>query len=50
MARGADAALDKVLNKLLGDFGDMTKSRLLAQSWESQVATYVSDLALRKIV
>jgi len=50
MARGADAALDKVLNKLLGDFGDMTKSRLLAQSWESQVATYVQDLALQNIV
>ena len=50
MARGADAALDKALNKVLGNFGDMTKSRLLAQSWESQVATYVQDLALQKIV
>ena len=46
MARGADAALDKAL----GNLGDMTKSRLLAQSWESQVAAYVQDLALRKII
>ena len=50
MARGADAALDKALNKALGDLGDMTKSRLLEQSWESQVAAYVQDLALRKII
>jgi dTDP-4-dehydrorhamnose reductase len=50
MKRGADAALDKALDKGLGDLGDMTKSRLLAQSWESQVAAYVQDLALRKII
>ena len=50
MVRGADAALDKVLNKVLDDLGDMTKSRLLEQSWESQVAAYVQDLALRKII
>jgi dTDP-4-dehydrorhamnose reductase len=50
MARGAEAALDQALDKTLGDLGDMTKSRLLAQSWESQVAAYVQDLALRKII
>jgi dTDP-4-dehydrorhamnose reductase len=44
MARGADATLDKAL----GNLGDMTKSSLLAQSWESQVAAYVQDLAFRK--
>jgi dTDP-4-dehydrorhamnose reductase len=44
MARGADATLDKAL----GNLGDMTKSPLLAQSWESQVVAYVQDLAFRK--
>jgi dTDP-4-dehydrorhamnose reductase len=48
MARGADAALDKALNKALGDLGDMTKSQLLEQSWKSQVADYVQDLVHRK--
>jgi dTDP-4-dehydrorhamnose reductase len=46
MARGTDAALDKAL----GNLGDMTKSPLLEQSWESQVSTYVQDLALQKII
>jgi len=46
MARGADATLDKAL----GNLGDMTKSSLLAQSWEPQVAAYVQDLAFRKII
>ena len=50
MARGADAALDKALDKAQGDLGDMTKSRLLAQSWESQVAAYIQDLVFRKII
>jgi dTDP-4-dehydrorhamnose reductase len=50
MARSADAALDKVLNKALGDLGDMTKSQLLAQAWESQVAAYVQDLVHRKLI
>ena len=50
MARGAEAALDKALDKALGDVGDMTKSPLLAQSWESQVAAYVQDLALQKLI
>jgi dTDP-4-dehydrorhamnose reductase len=46
MARGSDATLDKAL----GNLGDMTKSPLLEQSWESQVSTYVQDLAIRKII
>jgi dTDP-4-dehydrorhamnose reductase len=50
MERGAEAVLDKVLDKARGDLGDMTKSRLLAQSWESQVAAYIQDLAFRKII
>jgi dTDP-4-dehydrorhamnose reductase len=50
MERGAHAALDKALDKASGDLGDMTKSSLLAQSWESQVVAYVQDLALRKLL
>jgi dTDP-4-dehydrorhamnose reductase len=50
MASGADAALDKALNKALGDLGDMTKSQLLEQAWESQVAAYVQDLVHRKLI
>jgi dTDP-4-dehydrorhamnose reductase len=46
MARGAGTALDKAL----ADSVNMTKSRLLQQSWEPQVAAYVQDLALRKII
>jgi dTDP-4-dehydrorhamnose reductase len=50
MERGAHAALDKMLDKASGDLGVMTKSPLLAQSWESQVAAYVQDLAHRKLI
>jgi dTDP-4-dehydrorhamnose reductase len=50
MARGAGAALDQTMDKASGDLGDMTKSPLLSQSWESQVSTYVQDLALRKFI
>jgi dTDP-4-dehydrorhamnose reductase len=50
MARGADATLDRVLNKAQGDLGNMTKSPLLVQSWESQVSAYVQDLAFHKII
>ena len=46
MARGADAALDK----LLGSSVDMTKSQLLEQSWELQASTYVQDLVHRKLI
>jgi hypothetical protein len=50
MARGADAALDQALEKVAAASVNMTKSTLLAQSWESQVSTYVQDLAIRKII
>jgi dTDP-4-dehydrorhamnose reductase len=46
MVRGADTALDKALT----DSVNMTKSRLLQQSWEPQVTAYVQDLALQKII
>jgi dTDP-4-dehydrorhamnose reductase len=46
MARGSDATLDKAL----GNLGDMTKSPLLGQSWESQVSAYVQDLADRNLI
>jgi hypothetical protein len=44
MARGSDVALDKVL----GSSVDMTKSQLLEQSWDLQVAAYVQDLVHQK--
>jgi dTDP-4-dehydrorhamnose reductase len=54
MARGADAALDQVLDKACDkahvDTSNMTKSPLLAQSWEAQVSVYVQDLAFRKSI
>ena len=50
MARGADDALDQALDKARGDLGNMTKSSLLAQSWEPQVAAYVQYLAFHKII
>jgi dTDP-4-dehydrorhamnose reductase len=50
MARGADAALDKVLYKASASSSNMTKSKLLEQSWKPQVAAYVQDLALRKLI
>lgn len=50
MARGTDAALDQALDKTRGDLGNMTKSSLLAQSWEPQVAAYVKYLAFHKII
>jgi dTDP-4-dehydrorhamnose reductase len=50
MARGSDAALDGAVDKDTATSVNMTKSPLLAQSWESQVAAYVQDLAFRKII
>jgi dTDP-4-dehydrorhamnose reductase len=47
MARGA---LEAAFANKLGGLGSMTKSQLLHQSWESQVADYVQDLVLRKII
>jgi dTDP-4-dehydrorhamnose reductase len=50
MARGSNAALDRAVDKVTATSVNMTKSHLLAQSWESQVAAYVQDLALQKII
>jgi dTDP-4-dehydrorhamnose reductase len=50
MARGADALLDKALEKVQEGSVIMTKSHLLEQSWEPQVADYVQDLVLRKLI
>jgi hypothetical protein len=50
MARGVDAPLDKALEKVQKGSVIMTKSQLLEQSWEPQVAAYVQDLALKKLI
>ena len=50
MARGGDAALDRVLDKAQVGSSNMTKSPLLAQSWETQIAAYVQDLAHQKLI
>jgi dTDP-4-dehydrorhamnose reductase len=50
MARGRDAALDRAVDKVTATSVNITKSPLLAQSWESQVAAYVQDLTLQKII
>ena len=50
MARGEDAPLDKALEKVQEGSVIMTKSQLLEQSWEPQVAAYVQDLALKKLI
>jgi dTDP-4-dehydrorhamnose reductase len=47
MARGA---LEAALTDSLGDSGNMTKSHLLEQSWEPQVAAYVQDLVHQKLI
>jgi dTDP-4-dehydrorhamnose reductase len=47
MARGA---LEAALTNSLGGSNNMTKSHLLEQSWESQVAAYVQDLVQRKLI
>jgi dTDP-4-dehydrorhamnose reductase len=47
MVRGV---LEAALADSLGDSSDMTKSQLLEQSWKPQVAAYVQDLALRKLI
>ncbi len=47
MARGA---LEAALTNSPGSSGNMTKSQLLEQSWESQVAAYVQDLVHRKLI
>jgi hypothetical protein len=50
MARGADAALDKAVDKASAGSSNMTKSQLLEQSWEPQVTAYVQDLAQQKTI
>jgi dTDP-4-dehydrorhamnose reductase len=50
MARGTDTALDQALEKVTVASVNMTKSPLLAQSWESQVAAYAQDFAFHKII
>lgn len=47
MARGV---LEAALADSLGGSSNMTKSHLLEQSWESQVAAYVQDLVHRKLI
>ena len=47
MARGVLAA---ALTDSLGGSSNMTKSYLIEQSWESQVAAYVQDLVYRKLI
>jgi len=50
MARGADDTLDKALNKASAGSNNMTKSHLLDQSWNPQVAAYVQGLIHRKLI
>ena len=47
MARGV---LEAAFADSPGSSSDMTKSQLLLQSWELQVADYVQDLAFRKLI
>jgi len=47
MARGV---LEAALTDSLGGSGNMTKSHLLEQSWQSQAAVYVQDLVYRKLI
>jgi dTDP-4-dehydrorhamnose reductase len=47
-SRMTGGALQAVLTNSLGGSSNVTKSHLLQQSWEQQVATYVQDLALQK--
>ena len=47
MARGA---LEAALANRLGGSGNVTKSQLLQQSWELQVADYVQGLVYRKLI
>ena len=49
-SRMARSALEIVLTDALGDSSNMTKSQLLEQQWEPQVAGYVQDLASQKMI
>jgi dTDP-4-dehydrorhamnose reductase len=51
MATGAlDVELSKTPDKVQRVPDDITKSQLVQQSWKEQVAEYVQDLALRKVI
>ena len=47
-SRMARNTLESAIADSLGGSSNMTKSQLLEQTWESQVAVYVQDLALQK--
>jgi dTDP-4-dehydrorhamnose reductase len=49
-SRMATSALQAVLVKVEGSSGLMPKSQQLQQSWQQQVAAYVQDLVLRKLI
>jgi dTDP-4-dehydrorhamnose reductase len=49
-SRMARSNLEAALTDSLGSSSNMTKSYLLEQSWESQVAAYVQDLVHRKLI
>ncbi len=49
-SRMATSALQAVLARAEGNLGLMTKLQLLQQSWQQQVAAYVKDLVLRKLI
>lgn len=49
-SRMARSVLEAALADSQGDSSNMTKLQLLEQSWEPQVAAYVQDLALRKLI
>jgi dTDP-4-dehydrorhamnose reductase len=50
MARGGDAALDKVFNNVQECLVNMPISALLEQSWEPQVVAYVQDLVRQRLI
>ena len=49
-SRMARSVLEAALTDSLGDSGNMTKSHLLEQSWETQVAAYVQGLVHQKLI
>jgi dTDP-4-dehydrorhamnose reductase len=49
-SRMARNTLEVAITDSLGGSSNMTKSQLLEQSWESQVAAYVHDLVHRKLI
>ena len=49
-SRMAKTSLKAALINSLAGAGNVTKSELLQQSWEGQVATYVQDLVQRKLI